>query len=319
MGLLFIASQPRSGSTLLQSLLSNNNFVSTTSEPWLLLPFISYNRPDLQKGVFNSNLAKIGIEDYINKFSLNNYFKEEIQKFIDRLYEPLSGESTKYILDKTPRYYEILDSIVEIFPDAKVIVLKRNPLDVLKSIISTWDVENFPQLSFYSRDILKAPFLMQQFIEKNKTNDNVREVLYENLTKSPEDEIAKLYKWLDIEFDSSVLDYKKNNKTEGVMGDKVGVYKYDKVINHQGNRKELLDKSSFWKAFFQGYTAYLGADFLCKYGDYLGETVKKTKVFKDFLFLNSINYYGNKELSFRGIFSLVKFKIKAKFVSEYKY
>lgn len=42
--LIFIVSQPRSGSTLLQRILSAHSQICTTSEPWLALPLL-WNNP----------------------------------------------------------------------------------------------------------------------------------------------------------------------------------------------------------------------------------------------------------------------------------
>ena len=64
--LIFIISQPRSGSTLLQSLLSNNDFVATTSEPWILIPFLSFLKGDTKLNA-NFKLTKNAIIDFPSK------------------------------------------------------------------------------------------------------------------------------------------------------------------------------------------------------------------------------------------------------------
>lgn len=314
---IFIISQPRSGSTLLQSILSNNELVSTTSEPWLLLPFLSFWEPRLQNGIFNSRLAKLGIEDYVNKYDIKNYFKKELREFLLRLYQPLANEQTKYILDKTPRYYEILDLIIDFFPDAKIIILKRNPLDVLKSIITTWDVKNFSKLSVYSRDILYAPFAIQKFIDKNRANKNVLVTFYEKLTQYPESEVQKIYSWLGLNYQPKVLQYKENKKIEGVMGDKVGLYKYHK-ITHQGMKEKPKQFSDFWEKFFLGYLDYLNPDFLFKYGNYSYNKMGKTSAFRLFLWSNRIEYYKNRQLNIKDLLIFLLLKTKLKFISEYK-
>ena len=55
--LIFIVSQPRSGSTLLQNLLSNNTQVNTASEPWILLRLAPFFKPSLINATFDYKLA----------------------------------------------------------------------------------------------------------------------------------------------------------------------------------------------------------------------------------------------------------------------
>lgn len=90
-----------------------------------------YNR-DWEKKAFEnfvSNLPGSGREIYIN----------ELQKMYSNLYYLYLREHNKKIfLGKTPRYYLIIDELLEVFPDAKYILLIRNPLAVLGSIMRSW-------------------------------------------------------------------------------------------------------------------------------------------------------------------------------------
>ena len=45
-----------------------------------------------------------------------------------------------YFLDKTPRYYWILNEIHELFPEAKYIYLTRNPINVFSSTMTSWEI-----------------------------------------------------------------------------------------------------------------------------------------------------------------------------------
>ena len=315
---VFIVSQPRSGSTLLQSLVSNSEYVNTASEPWLLLPFLSYARPDVQLATYNSSLAKEGINEFVETYCDDEFFKGSLKAFFERVYSVLANENVKYILDKTPRYYEILPLITEFFPDAKIIVLKRNPLSVLLSIMDSWNVRTFPELSFYERDILNAPFLIQDFIEQNRGNPNVLECFYEKLTMDPAEEVQRIYKWLEIPYSPSILDYLTNKKMQGAMGDKVGFILHDKIV--KGKPVEIEQLDSFWKNFSRGYLAYLKPDFLQRYGDYrYNFEFYPTKAFNQFLFLNRVQYFKNKELNFINLIKLFAYKINTLFNSKYKY
>lgn len=284
--LIIIASQPRSGSTLLQALLSNNDKIATVSEPWLLLPFISYNRVDLNRSVYNSKSAIEGISDFKNKLR-DNSFDDDLARFLLNQYQKILVGNESYVLDKTPRYYEILDEIVSFFPNAKVIVLKRNPFAVLSSIISTWDVK-MSNLMEFKRDILEAPFILDDFRKKHLGNPNVRSISYEDLVSSPEENIKALFNWIGIQELDVDLDFSDNNKYLGYMGDPTGVKKMKTPSMESIDKWKRVLKDKKWNSFFQGYADYLGTHFLKEYGGY-SMSPKRTEAFQNFLFETTLD------------------------------
>lgn len=285
--LIFIISQPRSGSTLLQSIISNNNFVNTASEPWLLFHFLSYFNPELIKAKYNSDIAYKATYDFFEKTNFHKPLEKELNTFITKIYEmTLSSDGNyKYTLDKTPRYYEILDSVKDVFPEAKIIILKRNPFAVLNSIIDTWHVSGINRLYPYFRDIMKAPFILQQFIDKHSTNPNVLVTKYEDLVGDPRREAMKVYDWLNINFKEEYLDYSKNQKFLGKYGDSTGIHQAGAPVSKRADWRGKM-KDNYWKNFFAGYANFLGDDFLYRYGYQNIEVNKKNdNMFKTFQFI----------------------------------
>ncbi len=290
--LIFIVSQPRSGSTLLQGVLSNNDYVNTVSEPWLLLPFLNIFDSSLIEAKYSHHLAITGVFDFANKAGGKDVLIEKLRDFLLGVYGPLSIGNVKYILDKTPRYYEILPHIQKVFPEAKIILLKRNPFAVLNSIIDTWgDTNTIADLYTFKRDILYAPFLIQTFLEENRSNDeHVREVFYENLVQKQEKEIEELYKWLGIPYDSSVLDYSKNDRYKGLMGDQKGIKERRKPTDESVDTWQRKFTDTYWGDFFKGYSAFLGKDFISSYGKYstelIGKNIHETLQFQKFKYFS---------------------------------
>lgn len=283
--LLFIASQPRSGSTLLQAILSNNSSVETVSEPWLLLPQLCLLKPSLIDAKFDYKLAVLGINDFATKIGGENVLQKEMKAFAISLYTKIGNESTKYVLDKTPRYYEILEEIIHVFPNAKIIVLKRHPFAVLNSIIDTWiKSKNINQLKPFERDLLYAPFLIENFSLKHSNNPNVFSIKYEDVVKDPLVRVKSIYDWLGVPFEESCLNYRGNTSYQGLMGDPKGVHQNQKpeVNSLESWKKKLNDE--FWGDIIKGYGFFLGEEFLKNYGPYefVGE---RTKVFDELLFL----------------------------------
>ncbi|MBN2165653.1 MAG: sulfotransferase [Marinilabiliaceae bacterium] len=306
--LIIIASQPRSGSTLLQALLSNNNQVATVSEPWLLLPFLSYKKPQLSDATYSSYLAAQGIEDFKSKIDKNT-FDRDLAQFLLNQYDQIRTKGEKYVLDKTPRYYEILDEITDLFPNAKIIVLKRNPLAVLASIITTWGKNDIRKLLEFKRDLLYAPIILNDFANKNRNNPNIITIRYEDIILETDKNIGELYKGLDIPYDDGVLDYGNNSKFKGFMGDPNGVHQ-----NSTPNKESLdlwgkIYNTKYWRDFFIGYTDYLTPEFLYNYGNYNDLNGRKTAIF---------NYYRTRtEWSFDEYKIPLKKILKDKFLRKF--
>lgn len=288
--LIFIVSQPRSGSTYLQNLLSNNSEVNTCSEPWLLLNFANQLKPNLIQAKFDNNATVDAFKDYLKKYPEINL--NELQKeFLLNLYKPMS-QGFSFIIDKTPRYWEILDEILKLFPKSKIIILKRNPIDVVKSMIITWEIKTLDKLNYFKRDLLIAPKKIQIFCDIHKENQNVYVIKYEDLIKEKTSHIKKIYDWIGIEYNDSVIDVSNNSKFKGKYGDPYQNSNQDyKIARKKSNKKEL---SKFFNNFMLGYNYYLGKDFLTKYGYELdNDNLKNTFSFKYFFHLK------NKKLSLK--------------------
>lgn len=266
--LIFIISQPRSGSTLTQKLLSNNDEVETVSEPWLLLPFLSIHRHDLIHASYNSKVASDGINDYLKKQNFEVEYKNKLRSFLLELYHVSPGK--KYFIDKTPRYYEILEEIYNIFPKAKFLVLKRSPFASLYSMLQTWSgfKTDVNSLSTFYRDFLFAPQKIQNFLESHKDEKNIYEVKYEDIVKDSVLVVGQIYEWMNIPFTKEVLEIGKNEKVKGIYGD--DVYKKssaDKVqADKNANWQEKISRDKSLERFYGEYYEYLGKEFLTDYG-----------------------------------------------------
>lgn len=276
--LIFIVSQPRSGSTYLQNLLSNNDQVNTCSESWILLNLASFIKPKLIQSSFNQRFATLAFEEYLSKYP-DLDFKEKLRSFVFDLYAPLAKDYD-YIIDKAPRYWEIIDELLKWFPKSRVIVLKRNPVDVLTSIIKTWGYNTPEKLFWHKRDIMLAPMVIHKFSKKREQDDRVYTIKYEDLLKNKETEAKRLYQWLGISFSNDILDTRGNTKYKGTFGDP-----YQNAIDGDKIRKESQNKElpQDLKDFITGYKHYLTPRFMEDYGGYTSDIGKPTAIFRTFV------------------------------------
>lgn len=128
----------------------------------------------------------------------------QFQIFWGRSWLSAQEANLRYYLDKTPRYYFILDLIPRVFPDAKIIILKRNPLNVFCSIYNTWIREDWRKFSKYYFDLTLAISKINQFLEN--TQSNVHVLHYEMLKKHTDKEMAQIYSFLDLNIEQTNME-----------------------------------------------------------------------------------------------------------------
>ena len=138
---LFLLSLPRSGSTLVQRVLATNPAIATASETWLLMPFLSAAPADEtlpSRGAWDLTAAE-AIDDFTHELPLGkDSYLAAVRKFALDMYSQAAGDGAVYFLDKTPAYAHFLPDLMRIFPEAKFVVLWRNPLAVAASIVETF-------------------------------------------------------------------------------------------------------------------------------------------------------------------------------------
>ena len=138
--LIFLISQPRSGSTLLQRILGGHPDIHTVSEPWLMLhPFYALRGTSGISTEYSTYPAHRALMNFLSTFDQGEeLFFEGVRRMYGHFYEKaLDTSGSRYFLDKTPRYYLIIPELIQTFPKAKFIILLRNPLAVLSSMVKT--------------------------------------------------------------------------------------------------------------------------------------------------------------------------------------
>ncbi len=258
--LIFLISQPRAGSTLLNRLLSSHRDIASAAEGWISLHPIFATKNYGNDSVFNSFLAKQALNEF---FSCNNithdFHKKQIGTFLNSFYEKaIENQQKKFFLDKTPRYYYIVEELIKIFPNAKFIFLFRNPAAVLNSIINTWIKEDESLILNFMDDLLLAPSNMVRSLVRYPTK--IFTLKYENLVCNPKDTLTPLYNFLNLEGDI-VTNYTLLD-TQSTFGDPIGIKKHSKpsAVSIDNWRNEL--SSSNFIGFASSYIKSIGKETL---------------------------------------------------------
>lgn len=264
--LIFLISQPRAGSTLLQRVLGANSKVHTVSEPWIMLhPLYALKKQGVDSE-FSSVDAQIGLKDFMaNLPNGEDDYYEALRLMGNHLYgQALQNSDKQVFLDKTPRYYFIIKELERLYPQAKFVFLIRNPLSVLSSILKTWVKENWPRLGLHKSDLLQAPQLLLDGIEHLKDKASV--VQYEEFVDNPQEVAADLCKQLNIPFENSMLEYGKHKRPDGSMGDSTGIDQYQRPVTDSLHKwiEDLNTAQS--KMLAEIYVTLLGKDLFTQMG-----------------------------------------------------
>ena len=266
--LIFLISQPRAGSTLLQRILNGHSDIHTTAEPWIMLhPIYALKRNGLD-AEYESSLARQGLDDFLMQVPEGEeLYIEALREMANVLYNKMINVSKKkYFLDKTPRYYFIIPELYRVFPKAKFIFLMRNPIAVLSSVLKTWCgniLQNLVNRPIHT-DLIKGPYYLLEGIKRLKEDAIV--VHYEKLVQNPKEVMQHVCNRIGIQFNENMLEYGKHPAPEGRFGDSVGVHKHISPVS------EYIDKwtenlaSPDLIEFAQKYLLDLGPEVISRMG-----------------------------------------------------
>ena len=205
--LIFLIGFPRSGTTLLEQIIRTNSKVAVLEEKPLLENIIQSIVPGSEN---DDRLLKIS--DSVAAEAGRRYLK---------LAGGLVGETLheKVILDKLPLNIIYLGFIQRIFPQAKVIVALRHPLDtVLSNFMQRYKLNkrmvNFLVLEraaqFYSA-------VMSLYLRYHRSHGlNLIQIRYEKLVEDFEFETRRLFEYLDFDWDENALRFNEIAKSRNI-------------------------------------------------------------------------------------------------------
>lgn len=222
--LIFLISQPRAGSTLLQRMLNGHPEIVSSAEPWIMLPIVYGRRADGMTADYRHDWAQLGTQQFADNYADGNATLDEAaRQYAHTLYCAALHSGERYFLDKTPRYYNIIPDLRRLFPQAHFILLLRNPLAVLGSMLANWfPLGYWHHMARFKRDLLDAPTLLAEAISAEAPNTTV--VHYEKLVASPTEIVSSLCEVIDLPFVEPMVTYGANDAPEGMLGDAHGVH-----------------------------------------------------------------------------------------------
>lgn len=306
---IFLFSLPRSGSTLVQRILTAHSKISSVSEPWLLLPFIYANKSG-NISEYSHNATANGINDMISKLpnGIEDY-QFHLKNFFDNIYNLLADENTVYFLDKTPRYSRIITEISNLYPNAKFLFLLRNPVQVFGSMLSMFGYPTFRMLGhdrFY-QDLYEGPKFLADGYELLK--DKAYAFQYEQFIGNPEKYLKEICNYLELAPEDRMLKYFHENKLEGIYGDNSGLKNYNNTISREPLEKwKVVFNSAFRKKILLDYISALDDKALSTFGYDKNSMIEEVSALKTNGSYNLVrDFYDIKKIKFKNKFNRLSF------------
>jgi len=215
---IFIIGLPRSGSTLVESLLSQNNEI-----------FYSYGE---------SGLIDNSIRDQIKKKMIAKSTDLEIneKELIDSINNFYSYSGDKNFIDKSLENFFYIDIILKIFPKAKFIHTYRNRYDAAIGIHQSMLM--YLPWAHSINNILKYIFNYEKIINyfNKKYPAKILSVSLENLTFNPEKYTKEIFEFCNLDWNEGILKFYDNenlkSKSSSFLQIRSEIKKYEKNKYH---------------------------------------------------------------------------------------
>ena len=221
--IIFICGMPRSGTTLIEQIISSHSDVIATGE--------------------NNHMSTFIKKNYINNFELNekkinkdidmndNFFQE----YVFNLFSEFNYAS-KVFTDKSVQNFLWIGFIKIFFPNSKIIITDRNSKDVCLSIFKINFKNGFMNFAYNKKDIANFYNVYLDLIKfwKKIFKDEIFTIKYENLIDDTETEIKKMIYYCDLEWDPNCLNHHQNKsviKTASISQARKPIYKSSKNLN----------------------------------------------------------------------------------------
>ena len=232
---IFILGMPRSGTTLIEQIISSHPKVHAGDE---LNYFNNLIKKYFYKGASLSKEKVLQCDEKI----LNSISKQ----YIDSLKE-ISNK--RFITDKLPINFKWIGFIKMILPNSKIIHCKRNSKDTCISIYKNFFTNPELNYAYHLDELVDFYNLYFDLMNHWKTNfpESIIEVEYERLIKNPNEEIKKLVKLSGLNWNSSCIEFHKNTRPVKTASDtQVRSKIYPTSLNSSLNY-EKFTKDSFIK------------------------------------------------------------------------
>ena len=195
---IFIIGMPRSGTTLVEQIISSHHAVYGADElntiSKLTSSILKDSSAQMKNGLTKRSLLTLR-QQYLEHLSTLN-INEDI------------------ITDKWPLNFQYIGFILSAFPEAKIIHLKRDARAICWSIYKNYFSGKGNGWAYNFKDLVSFYALYSDLMNfwHKLFPDKIYDVSYEKLTNNQNDETIKLLQYCDLEWDDNCLNFHTNKR-----------------------------------------------------------------------------------------------------------
>ena len=198
--IIFILGMPRSGTSLVEQIVSSHSNVFGAGELTQLSKIISENL------LINNILSQEKINNLISSESYRNQLRKIYYTFLQRF-----EAKENYITDKAPLNFRWIGLIKILFPNSKIIHCSRAPKDNCLSLYKNF-FEGGLNFSYNQKELGSYYKLYKDLMKfwNLSYNNSIYEAKYEKIINNQKDEIKKIIKFCDLQWEESCLSFHQN-------------------------------------------------------------------------------------------------------------
>ncbi|MCI5053887.1 MAG: sulfotransferase [Pelagibacteraceae bacterium] len=227
---IFILGMPRSGTTLVEQIISNHPEVNSGGE----MIFVSQ--------VIKDFFPQIDLDEFEKKVSAN--IKNNLKPMSDKYLELVKNKNIKkYLTDKLPNNYTFIGFIKLMFPNSKIVHCKRNSKDNCLSIFKNFFSDNGIWFAYDEIELANFYHLYEKYMNfwNSLFDGEIINIQYEDLIKDQEKVTRKLISDLGLNWDENCLTFYKNTaKVDTLSTTQVRQPIYNQSVNIYKNFEKFL-------------------------------------------------------------------------------
>lgn len=198
---IFIIGLPRTGTTLLDRMLSSHSAIKSIGESYAFVmalqiavgakPGMALEPAELQRALALDSLEPTA------------------RAYLEFVRHRLSASSAKFI-DKFPENFMYVGWIARAFPDARFILIRRDPMDICLALYK----QVYFRYSYTFDDMAEYVTAFDRLVRHwtSLLEGRLVEVRYENLVSQPEQELRRLMDHIGMEFEPGMLAFERNQQ-----------------------------------------------------------------------------------------------------------
>jgi hypothetical protein len=225
--LVFLIGAPRSGTTLLARMLGAHPAICAPDEPHLLTPLAHLGYyASVEAAPYDPVITRQAMREFVAGLpGGESDYLDGLRACTDTLYgRMLEASGRERLLDKTPAYALVLDFVARLYPEARYVVLTRQPLAVWSSYVESFFDGDHAVAHAWNPLLERYVPAMARFLRDARVP--TAHLRYEEMVAAPERELARVCEFLALPFDPGMVDYGERGGAGGAargLGDPVSV------------------------------------------------------------------------------------------------